>query len=471
MGKVIIETNDFDLSLGGNGGGGSSAVLEPLSITKNGEYTPSEGVDGFSSVVANVTPDTEVVGKTVTKNGTYIIRPQAAEAIESVRFIVSVPDPPSQIKSVTLTENGTHTIKPDLGFLLSSANVTVNVPTPTVPTETKSVTISKNGTTLIAPSSGKYLTNVTVITEVDAKKSVGEVINAYLKAGGKFAYGTFSDGVPFTDNNSIYTGVTDLTNLFRNCTFSGGAQYGASVVMNYMYLDANTTNLTFMFQDCTDIATVYLPNLANVKYMNGMFMGCKMLTTVNVGEFNFSNVVSMTNMFQGCTKLGSGKDPFDAFDIRISNVRDLAYMFYDCYSLTILDLTKWTASNVTDMRMMFGGCSSIKSLIGTNDIDDIQENDITVMLYCGRSTDIVDWRGLTDYLRYSSLLALAKGLQQIVQIDGSSSKKSVYYSKGLFDKMREDNDTVPTDALIETRQKNIKNIISSKGYTLKEFAS
>lgn len=35
-------------------GYGSAPVLEELNITENGEYTPGEGVDGFSKVVANV---------------------------------------------------------------------------------------------------------------------------------------------------------------------------------------------------------------------------------------------------------------------------------------------------------------------------------------------------------------------------------------------------------------------------------
>lgn len=34
--------------------GGGGAVLEPLSVTANGTYTPGEGVDGFSSVVVDV---------------------------------------------------------------------------------------------------------------------------------------------------------------------------------------------------------------------------------------------------------------------------------------------------------------------------------------------------------------------------------------------------------------------------------
>ena len=54
---------------------GASPVLEELSITENGEYLPSEGVDGFSKVVANIptggdTADTsfkDVIERTATE--------------------------------------------------------------------------------------------------------------------------------------------------------------------------------------------------------------------------------------------------------------------------------------------------------------------------------------------------------------------------------------------------------------------
>lgn len=52
---------------------GQGAVLEPLSITANGNYTPSAGVDGFSSVTVNVSGGGGAVVQplSVTQNGTY----------------------------------------------------------------------------------------------------------------------------------------------------------------------------------------------------------------------------------------------------------------------------------------------------------------------------------------------------------------------------------------------------------------
>jgi surface protein len=45
---------------GDTGGGGKPATLESLSVSENGVYVPSEGVDGYNQVNVNVTTPTEV---------------------------------------------------------------------------------------------------------------------------------------------------------------------------------------------------------------------------------------------------------------------------------------------------------------------------------------------------------------------------------------------------------------------------
>ena len=66
-------------------------VLTNLNVTENGNYTPSAGVDGFSSVSVNV-PDIPAVVQSleITENGTYTA-PDGVDGYSPV--VVNVPDP------------------------------------------------------------------------------------------------------------------------------------------------------------------------------------------------------------------------------------------------------------------------------------------------------------------------------------------------------------------------------------------
>ena len=56
-------------------------------------------------------------------------------------------------------------------------------------------------------------------------------------------------------------------------------------------------------------------------------------------------------------------------------------MFYNCRSLTSLDLSKWNTSKVTNMNNMFNGCSGLTSL----DLSkwDISEGTIITNMFSG----------------------------------------------------------------------------------------
>lgn len=102
--------------------GGGSAVLEPLSVVENGDYTPEVGVDGFDEVhvaVPNSYTDSDE-GKVV-KNGALVA--QTAHAIittngrydttENNSVQVNVSGGGSTLITKTITQNGTYNASSD----------------------------------------------------------------------------------------------------------------------------------------------------------------------------------------------------------------------------------------------------------------------------------------------------------------------------------------------------------------------
>lgn len=65
--------NLFELAIAKKiSGGGSAPVIEPLSVTDNGEYSAPSGVDGYSPVTVNVPKGITPSGtKSITENGIY----------------------------------------------------------------------------------------------------------------------------------------------------------------------------------------------------------------------------------------------------------------------------------------------------------------------------------------------------------------------------------------------------------------
>lgn len=97
-----------------------SAVLEPLSVTANGDYTPPTGTDGFDSVHVAV-PSATLTTKSITANGTYNASSDNADGYSSVT--VAVPGG-ATIEPLSVTQNGTY--NPPSG-VDGYAPVTVNV--------------------------------------------------------------------------------------------------------------------------------------------------------------------------------------------------------------------------------------------------------------------------------------------------------------------------------------------------------
>ena len=93
------------------------------------------------------------------------------------------------------------------------------------------------------------------------------------------------------------------------------------------------------------------------------FFGCPNLTTIEgIEYFNTENVTNMRYMFDGCESLKS----LDLTNFNTEDVTDMYYMFAYCKSLESLDLTNFNTAKVTNMKGMFCVCSNLKTIYASD---------------------------------------------------------------------------------------------------------
>ena len=120
-------------------------------------------------------------------------------------------------------------------------------------------------------------------------------------------------------------------------------------------------NSQSLFSSLSNVKTITFSdkiNTANVTNMKSMFFDCKSLTSLDLSNFDTRNVTDMSHMFQNCQKLPS----LDVSSFKTSKVTDMSLMFTTCAALTSLDLSNFDTRNVTNMRNMFQNCQKLTSL-------------------------------------------------------------------------------------------------------------
>ena len=124
--------------------------------------------------------------------------------------------------------------------------------------------------------------------------------------------------------------------------------------------------LSGLFLDFSSLKTIkglsYL-NTTFVEDMSSMFYNCKSLTKLDLTSFYTGKVKDMSIMFGGCERLR---------ELNVSNwstqsLYDIGYMFYGCKSLTQLDLRSFHFRDwgtlTEDPDMCFYGCSNLQSIL------------------------------------------------------------------------------------------------------------
>ena len=238
--------------------------------------------------------------------------------------------------------------------------------------------------TLIIPSSASYLDN-SVCNGVGTEASPCTLIypdgftlegatqgtdyflwkGGYFKLPEKEAY-TVLEGSTLTfyyDNlKSSHTGtVYNLNTGSANPEWYSNRSSVTTVVFDDSFVGAGPTSCYCWFYGMSNLTSITgIGNLKtdNVKNMRHMFYNCSSLTSLDVSSFNTANVTEMQYMFWGCSKLTS----LDVSNFNTANVTVMSNMFNGCSKLASLDLSNFNTAKVIDMSSMFYNCYALTSL-------------------------------------------------------------------------------------------------------------
>ena len=321
-----------------NGGSGSEAIIESLSISANGVYTASSGVDGYSPITVDV-PQKEpnIQNLAISANGTYTA-PADVDGYNPIT--VNVPQKEPNIQNLSITTNGTYTAPSGTdGY----SPVVVEVQP-----DLENITITANGTythtgkdgydqvVVNVPQEGLDVSNITIS---DTPKSL-------------FSNNKWDALMPYFRNITINT-------------FSGGCDF------NNFYNNSKYTDLSHItFKMICKIYDFY--------GLERMFYKCSKLTALPKFDWSSTSVnspyypFSVSNLFGGCTNLRTIPDTFfsdiplsDSYTENITGLR----MFQDCYSLRKLPDLSWfdgkntSFSSFSIYQQIFQRCMSLDEVV------------------------------------------------------------------------------------------------------------
>ena len=110
-------------------------------------------------------------------------------------------------------------------------------------------------------------------------------------------------------------------------------------------LDNDLDSFAYMFKDMINMTSISYTNKMkshNIKNMEFMFNNCPSLKMVDLSGFNTENVLNMEYMFDYCYSLESIK--LSSFNTK--NVKNMRHMFANCVNLKSIDVSSFDTKNV-----------------------------------------------------------------------------------------------------------------------------
>ena len=150
--------------------------------------------------------------------------------------------------------------------------------------------------------------------------------------------------------------LTNTDNMFRGCTAL------EKITIPDGFFSSRDTMMRSFFYNCSSLKDVNVDfskqNTSGVKNFAYMFYGCTSLSKLDLSGIDTKAATTMSYMFSNC---GTSELKLDLGSFNTSNVTTMTYMFANCKASEII-LYSFDVKNVTSFAHMFDGCSNLTDL-------------------------------------------------------------------------------------------------------------
>lgn len=126
-----------------------------------------------------------------------------------------------------------------------------------------------------------------------------------------------------------------------------------------LYQPTSCKDWFFYYLKLEEIENLHYLNTSKVTTMEGMFMQCNVIKSLDLSAFETSNVENFYGMFSHCKKLES----LDVSNFDTSAATNMREMFIRCLKLKTIDLTNFETAKVKTMTKMFSKNTNLKAVI------------------------------------------------------------------------------------------------------------
>lgn len=138
------------------------------------------------------------------------------------------------------------------------------------------------------------------------------------------------------------------------------------------------TDISSFVSGCTNLEYIDLSGWETDSLVNMTYpFSSTAIKEFNFGDLNTSNVTSMFQVFYQCRNLKK----CNVTNWDVSKVTDMRYMF-SATKIQSLDLTNWEVNSKVNMQNIFWRSSSLVSIVGDRTIENVLENNISVLRNC-----------------------------------------------------------------------------------------